>query len=210
MKKPYVIVIAHQKGGVGKSTIATNLAVELSKSFDLSVVDLDIQKSTSYFNSLRKKVGLNEFNIIDIKSVEDLKKLINNNKNILLVDVGGFDSDMNRIAILGADLVITPVSDSGIELVGLLAFRNILREIREHRPRLVAHVLLNKIHPSASTSLGDIHTFIAENHEFSKLNSVLRDRVEYKKSFDAGKSVIEYTGKAVVEMKNLIKEIING
>ena len=56
MKQPYTIVIAHQKGGVGKSTIATNLAVELAKKIQISVIDLDTQKSTSYFNSLRKKI----------------------------------------------------------------------------------------------------------------------------------------------------------
>lgn len=33
MKKPFVIVVSHQKGGVGKSTVAANIAVELSKQY---------------------------------------------------------------------------------------------------------------------------------------------------------------------------------
>lgn len=210
MQKPYTIVIAHQKGGVGKSTIASNLAVELSKNFKLSVIDLDMQKSLSYFNSLRKKNNLPEFDIISIKNIDELKKTVNNNQHILLIDVGGFDSDMNRVALLGADLVITPVSDSGIELVGLLSFRKILREIREHRKDLVANILLNKIHPSASVSLEEIYSFINENPEFNKLNSILRERTEYKKAFDSGKSVVEYAGKASAEINNLIMEITNG
>jgi chromosome partitioning protein len=210
MKNPYTIVIAHQKGGVGKSTIATNLAVELSKKYNLLAVDLDIQKSTSYFNSLRKKSGMKEFNIIDIDSVDHLKNLINNNKDVLLIDVGGFDSDINRVAILGADLLITPVGDSGVELIGLLAFRKILREIKQYRKDLIAHILLNKIHPNATTSLDSINKFILNNPEFNKFNSILRDRSEYKKAFDSGKSVIEYNGKAINEMKKLIEEILNG
>ena len=211
MKKPYVIVIAHQKGGVGKSTIASNLAVELSKKYTTSVVDLDLQKSLSYFNSLRKKSNLAEFKIVNIATLEELKSLINKNQELLLIDVGGFDSDMNRVAILGADLIITPVSDSGIELIGLLSFRNVLREIREHRKDLVAKILLNKIHPSASTSLDEIHNFINDNVEFNKLDSILRDRVEYKRAFDTGKSVVEHgNNKAAIEINNLIKEITNG
>ena len=210
MKKTFVIVISHQKGGVGKSTVAANLSVELSKQYTLNVVDLDTQKSLSYFNSLRKKSKLKEFNIVNISSAEDLKAIINSNKDVLLIDVGGFDSDLNRIAMLGADLIVTPVSDSGIELVGLLAFRCILRDIREHRKDLVSHVLLNRIHPSATISLNTIYDFIKTNPEFSNLKSILRDRVEYKTAFDSGKSVIEFKGKAVNEMKNLIKEITHG
>ena len=53
MKK--VIAITHQKGGVGKTTIATNLAVELSKKYKVKVIDLDLQKSMTYFNNIRQK-----------------------------------------------------------------------------------------------------------------------------------------------------------
>lgn len=210
MKKPYIIVVAHQKGGVGKSTVAANLAVELSKKTALNVVDLDTQKSLSYFNSLRHNSGLKSFNITAVDSSDELKKLINKNEETLLVDVGGFDSDINRIAMLGADLIITPVSDSGVELVGLLAFRKILREIRKHRPDLVANVLLNRIHPSATTSLDNINNFINDNCEFERLNTILRDRVEYKHAFDAGKSVVELNGRAAKEVQELTKEVING
>lgn len=169
-----------------------------------------MQKSLAYFNSVRKNANLAQFNIHNIKTLDELKKLINNNNEVLLIDVGGFDSDMNRVAILGADLVITPISDSGIELIGLLSFRNILREIRVHRKDLTASVLLNKVHHNASKSLNDIHGFINENEEFTRLNTIIRDRIEYKRAFDAGKSVVEYKGRAASEMNNLVLEITNG
>jgi chromosome partitioning protein len=210
MKVPFVIVLAHQKGGVGKSTIASNISVELAKICDLSVIDLDIQKSLTYFNNIRSKLGLQSLDILNINSAEELKKSINQNKKVLLIDVGGFDSDLNRIAILGADLLITPVSDAGIELVGLLAFRNILREIKKHRPDLVASILLNKIHTQTNASLKGINEFITSNPEFKQMNAILRYRVDYKKAFDKGQSVVEVKNKATNEMKILIEEIING
>lgn len=210
MKVPFVIVLAHQKGGVGKSTIASNISVELAKICDLSVIDLDMQKSLTYFNNIRNKLGLQNLDILNINSAEELKKSINQNKKVLLIDVGGFDSDLNRIAILGADLLITPVSDAGIELVGLLAFRNILREIKKHRPDLVASILLNKIHTQTNASLKGINEFITSNPEFKQMNAILRYRVDYKKAFDKGQSVVEVKNKATNEMKILIEEIING
>lgn len=202
-----VIVIAHQKGGVGKSTIASNIAVELGKLYSVRVVDLDLQKSLTYFNNLRKSANLTQCDIVNVSSLNDLKELINNNTGLLIIDAGGYDSDINRVAISGADILITPVSDSGIELVGLLAFRQILRDIRKVRPDLEAHVLLNKIHTRANSSLNEIFDFVKDNNEFSKFNAILRDRADYKKSFDAGKSVIEYNNRAVEEMNELINEI---
>ena len=204
-----IIVIAHQKGGVGKSTIAANLATELSKKYKVDVVDLDLQKSLTYYNNLRSESKLNPLNIINVDSSGTLKTLINDNQNLLLIDAGGYDSDVNRVAISGADLIITPVSDSGIELVGLLAFRGILRDIRKFRPDLTANILLNKIHTRAgNTSLNEIYSFVDNNPEFKRLNSILRDRTDYKRAFDSGKSVVEFNNKATQEMTNLIDEVI--
>lgn len=202
-----VIVIAHQKGGVGKSTIASNLATELAKAYEVQVVDLDMQKSLTYFNTLREDSKLVPLEILKIDSNNDLKNIINHNKKVLIIDAGGYDSDINRLALAGADLVITPVSDSDIELVGLLSFRSILKDIRKIRPKLTAHVLLNKIHPWAGNSLNGIYEFINDNPEFEKLDAILRDRADYKKAFGCGKSVIEFEGKAQQEMQTLVNEV---
>ncbi len=202
----FIITVAHQKGGVGKSTIASNLAVELSKNMHVHVVDLDMQKSISYFNSVR---STNQLSINYASSFDELKQIVNNNKHCLIIDVGGFDSDLNRAAILAADFLLTPVSDSTIELVGLLSFKNIMQEVRKIRPELTASVLLNRVHVKTNTALNEINNFINENPEFSLMKSILRDRVEYKKAFEVGQSVTEFSnsGKAATEINNLINEI---
>jgi chromosome partitioning protein len=204
-----VIVIAHQKGGVGKSTIASNLAVEISKTTKVILIDLDIQRSISYFNSLRED---NKLEIKHANKFNDLQELVNNNSEVMIIDVGGFDSDLNRAAILGADILVTPVSDSAIELVGLLSFKNTLKEVRNVRPDIRASILLNRIHPNARLSIEKLNDFIRTNDEFSLLNSVLRDRSEYKKAFEVGKSVCELDehSKAAAEIKQLVKEVYNG
>ena len=107
-----IITIAHQKGGVGKSTIALNLAVELSKKYNLKVIDLDYQKSITIFNETRKEKKLKPLNIIHIENQKELIDVLKNSNELILIDSGGFDSDLNRIAIIGADLVITPVSNN--------------------------------------------------------------------------------------------------
>ncbi len=207
MEMEKVIVIAHQKGGVGKSTIAANLAVEISKFEKVNLVDLDIQKSISYFNSLRDSKLI----ISTASSFKELQTLVNNNHGVMIIDVGGFDSDLNRAAILGADVLITPVSDSAIEVIGLLSFKNVLKEVRKVRD-IKASVILNRIHPSARASIDKLNEFISSNEEFKLLKTVLRDRAEYKKAFESGQSVCEYNSnsKASDEIKQLINEVYHG
>jgi len=40
-----IIVVSHQKVGVGKSTIAWDLATNLQKKYNVELVDLDIQRT---------------------------------------------------------------------------------------------------------------------------------------------------------------------
>jgi chromosome partitioning protein len=203
--KPFIIVVAHQKGGVGKSTISFNLLVELSKDFTCRAVDLDAQKSLTIFNSKREK----KLNVLHVKNTTEFKELVNNNKDLIIVDVAGIDSDLNRLALLAADLLITPVSDSEIELFGLMNFKRILQEVKQVREELKATVLLNRVHPRATASAEEIREFISNSSDFELFDTVLRDRADFKKSFGAGKSVVEYKkdGAAAAELKQLIKEI---
>lgn len=205
-----VITIAHQKGGVGKSTIALNLAVELGKKYPLSVIDLDYQKSISIFNENRKEVGLNPLNIISVESQKELMNIIDNADGIILIDSGGFDSDLNRISILGADIIITPLSNNLIEIYGLEAFKKILIDLKRIRSDIKSNILLNNVNPQITKSIEELKEYIKSNSQFFNMfETILRRRVDFAKSFETGKSVVEIDGssKASKELDNLIREI---
>ena len=205
-----IITIAHQKGGVGKSTIALNLAVELSKKYKLSVIDLDYQKSITIFNETRKEKGLKPLDIIQIDTQNELIDFLKQTDDLVLIDSGGFDSDLNRIAIIGADLIITPLSNNLIEIYGLEAFKRILKDLKEVEPNIKSNVLLNNVNPQAKKSIRELQAYIKSNNEYFELfETVFRRRADFAKSFEEGKSVIEIDkkSKAAKELKNLIKEI---
>ena len=208
-----IIAISHQKGGVGKSTIAWNLALALQKTYDVELVDLDIQKTLTYTNEIRKnQTKYKALKIITFQSAEELKRYINSDSDekLSIIDLGGFDSTMNRIAIITADLVITPVSDKSFELLGLKSFEGILSQLSELiEGELKVKVLLNNINPQKS-KLNKLKKFIEKSKHFELLDTILRTRVDYDKSAGAGKSVIEYKKdcKAASEIKSLVKEVI--
>jgi len=205
-----IITIAHQKGGVGKSTIALNLAVALNKKYNLKVIDLDYQKSITIFNETRKEKKLKPLNIIHIETQKELINVLKNNNELILIDSGGFDSDLNRIAIIGADLIITPVSNNLIEIYGLEAFKKILSELKVIDSNIKSHILLNNIDPKATKAIKDLRKYIQKNEEyFSFFDTVFRRRADFGKSFEKGKSVLEMDkkSKASKELKKLINDI---
>ena len=209
-----IIAISHQKGGVGKSTIAWNLAIALQKKYTVELVDLDIQKTLTYTNEIRKhQTKYTPLHIRTFQDAEELKKYINNDSDekLSIIDLGGFDSTMNRITIITADLVITPVSDKSFELLGLKSFEGILSQLSELiEGEIKVKVLLNNINPQKS-KLKKIKTFIEKSPHFELLDTVLRTRVDYDKSSGAGESVIECKkdSKAAHEIKSLVKEVKN-
>ena len=206
-----IINISHQKGGVGKSTIAFNLAVTLATTHKVEVIDLDVQNTVTHTNKIRKENGLKKLKIKYIKTDKELKEYIelDSDKKITIIDSGGFDSSLNRLAIFYSDMVITPVSDRFNEISGLMKYIEILQELNEITGEdIKVNVLLNNINPKIKKFDG-LQTFIKKNKEFKLLNSLLRQRVDYDKSAWKGMSVKEYNkeGKANQEFSELVKEI---
>ena len=73
-----IVLYSHQKGGVGKSTIAINHAY----SKDCSVIDLDSQNSSMLFNQLRKMQDRKSNDCFTANTINEFNEMINHIKKI--------------------------------------------------------------------------------------------------------------------------------
>ena len=214
-----IITLAHQKGGTGKSTLAWNLAVEMRKKYKqygynkFIFVDLDNQESVTMTNRLRMQYGQDPLEIIRFTDDERVKleKFINSieDDTLVIIDSGGYDADLNRLAIIASDFVITPVSSDYMEIFGLQKFKTILEELSIIKQEtVVVNVVLNKIDPKLK-DFTDIVDFINDIKNFNLLDTVLRFRSDYKHSIGYGFSVkeLDKDSKSSEEITSLIKEI---
>ena len=207
-----IIAVSHQKGGVGKSTLAYNLSVEFSKKYYVNVVDLDVQQTITACNVIRSKFGQKKLNILHFEDKKDFIEFLNNEdeENLTIIDTGGFDSGLNRVAMYAADLIITPVSTEFLEVIGLEKYKKIIKEVsKKVGKNIKTHVVLNKIHHSQQ-NFGDIQEFINKSsNQFTLMNSVLRRRSDFSISLSHGFSVCEFdkNSDSSKEIKKLITEI---
>jgi chromosome partitioning protein len=206
-----IITLSHQKGGVGKSTVAWNLAVNFSKIIDTRIIDLDTQRSLTVTNALRQQHKMNPIQMLHFNTAEELAHYAQNdlNNTLTIIDSGGFDSAYNRVAIMASDLLITPVSDKPFDLMGLQKYEEILKSLSEIQGETIkTNILFNNINP-AMKRFGDLIEFVCASDHFDLLISILRQRVDFANSVGEGKSIKEYRifSKADQEMDNLFEEI---
>lgn len=201
-----IITIAHTKGGVGKSLLSWHLAIAMK----VPIIDLDFQKTLVYTNSLRKQSGFKELDIMHLRKQEEFLKFFDNwpEEKYVIVDVGGFDSNLNRMAMFISDIIITPAVDRITEMAGLFKFHQIIDDLsKKMEIDIQAHVLLNDVSPSAK-DFSVMEELVDEYDRFELLDTVISHRADFYKTMEEGKGVTELKkSKAKEEIKKLIKEI---
>lgn len=208
-----IICVAHSKGGVGKSTIATNLAVE----FSAPLVDLDLQKSSYYFNNIRQAGGLSPLKIFLIPVKEEqreaelwkiLKPYHGDKTAHIILDCAGMDNDILRAALVFSDLILTPVSASQIELLGLENFLSILREDGSEEDRK-DYVLFNNFNPRGLREIAELEEHIRTNYGVRTMNARIAQRRIFKDAYLAGMSVPEADPQSpgAKDIRELVAEI---
>jgi len=209
-----IITIGNQKGGVGKTTIATNLAVlsALNKKETL-LIDADAQGSSMDFRSLRKD------DLAPIHAVQIIKPTIHtdihtfNNFNNIFIDAGGRDSDTFRSAIMACDFLLIPVTPSPYDIWSSEETFKLLRQARIYK-KINASIVLNQVikNTNISKDVEDALSAIAKEYDLTISKTTLYSRVAYKESVSEGKSVCEAApqSKADLELQQLYQEVING
>lgn len=209
-----ILTIGNQKGGVGKTTIATNLAVlsALHKKETL-LIDADAQGSSMDFRSLRKD------DLAPIHAVQIIKPTIHtdihtfSNFNNIFIDAGGRDSDTFRSAIMACDFLLIPVTPSPYDIWSSEETFKLLRQARIYK-KINASIVLNQVikNTNISKDVQDALSDIAKEYDLTISKTTLYSRVAYKESVSEGKSVSEADpqSKADIELQQLYQEVING
>lgn len=210
-----IYLVGSEKGGVGKTSTAFNLAVLRAKAgYQTMLIDADKQDSATAWASMRAEGGFTPPLICVQKRGKmglDLVQLRTNYE--VIVDAGGVDSIELRQGIGVADRWIIPVSVGQLDLFSLAKMAQLLNEVHErigHRPD--TNLFLNAV-PASTTEGEEARAMIAENETLPRLlNAQLGDRVAMRRAVVFGCGVTELTGKnangtATAEILALYEEV---
>lgn len=208
-----IILVGSQKGGAGKSTIATNLAVEFAnQGIDVCLVDADAQRSAARWHSDREEAGI-------VPKIACVEKLGNIHKTILdldgrygmvIVDVAGKDSKEMRTGMTAANKVVVTVRPSQFDLDTLPLMQELVNQVRDFNPDVDVRSLLTQVPTNPSvTETADAGEYLSDYPEFTPLKSVIYERKAYRDVISEGLGVVEWNNpKAKTEIQELAKELM--
>lgn len=216
-KKKKIIVFGNQKGGVGKSILAFHCSYYLQKKLGKKCVLLDLnmkQLSCIALNTLRELNGFERLNVIAVDNDKELlDKVESEEYDYVIIDMGGFDTDINRVAIAIADVLITPLNSKTTEILAIDNFISMLDDINNITGSgIMSNFLINRAHPSTKNFkiIEDICS--ANSNRVVMSQTVIREREVINAALAIGLTVFERGQKeadaSINEMENMIKELI--
>jgi chromosome partitioning protein len=210
-----IIAVASEKGGTGKTTLATNLVVIRAQNRkDVLLVDADPQGSSSDFSAIRESMAhqpkITSVALYGGGVAAEVRKMTSKFDDII-IDVGGRDTATMRSALIVANVLVTPFLPSQLDAWSIERMDSLVGELLPLNDKIRTITFLNKVDTNPRIGLveeASIFTASLKNLWFSGIK--IGYRVAYRRSVAEGQAVTELErkdSKAVAEIMELYKEV---
>jgi len=210
-----IIVVCAEKGGVGKTTLAVNLAAQRAlDGHDVLLVDTDLQVSASLWAQKRDETAIQprvacvqKFGKGLQAEVRDLARRYED----IVLDVGGRESVELRASLVVADRAYIPIQASQFDMWTLDRMDELVATAQTFNAGLQASVILNRV--STNPQVAETREVVELLQDYAYLQlaeTMVYERIAWRKSIREGRAVSELTpvdAKATAELQRFYAEV---
>jgi chromosome partitioning protein len=211
-----IIVVGGIKGGSGKTTLATNMAVIRSaEGHDVLLIDADDQETSTDFTIIRNErrpdgAGYTSIKLTGAAVRTETLRLANKYEDII-IDTGGRDTTSQRAALTVADFLLVPFVPRSFDVWTLEKVSSLVSEMQAANPDLQAYTFINRADPRGQDN-DDAAEVLRETESLSFIETPLGARKAFSNAAAAGLAVTEIKpqdSKATEEMMMLYRYIFD-
>ncbi|MCH9808466.1 MAG: AAA family ATPase [Alphaproteobacteria bacterium] len=185
-----IIGVLQQKGGVGKTTLALNLAAAYAKEgLKVLLVDADPQASSLTWSSVREAKPI--FAVVGMPKPSLHKDLpvVAKDYDLVVIDGAPQTRELARSAILASDYVLIPVQPSPFDVWSCSEIVSLITEAQQFKSNIKAGFVINR--KIGNTVIGRDVKQAFEQFPFPLLKSHISQRVAFAEAAAQGLTVIE-------------------
>ena len=146
-----IVALLAEKGGTGKTTLASNLAGMRSRNRRVLLIDADRQGSSHFWAQQRARVSVFKLDSETLHGESFARRLRNlvSRYDDVIIDTGAGDNIEQEAALAAADCAIAPVQPSGVDVATMGLVDSRVAKALELNPGLRAWALLNRVSPNS-------------------------------------------------------------
>ena len=207
-----IIGIIQVKGGVGRSTIATNLAAHLASEAPTALVDCDLPQGTSasWYALRRQAASVAGLTLATAGSHRELVELCGKlvaGHRYLVIDAPPRLSEMTRAIIVMSRLCLIPLGASAAEVWSTADLMKTIAEAKQFRPTVDARLIWTRFR-SYTREAQELSTAVGKELGLPELATKIGYRVSYSEALARGLTVREWPDRAArEEMARLVAEV---
>jgi chromosome partitioning protein len=192
-----IIGVVQVKGGVGRSTIATNLAAIFSVKQPTALIDCDLPQATSAsWFAVRKSTRLSTGNLT-LATARDYRELVARARELaathsyLVIDAPPRIAEMTRAIVIMSTLSLVPLGASAAEIWSTADLLPTIGAARQYRPEVDARIVWNRFRGYTREAL-EISDAARKELGLGELMTRLGYRVAYSEALARGMSADEW------------------
>lgn len=191
-----ILTVGGIKGGVGKTTLAVNLAIIAAKNGrDVMLIDSDPQGSATDFCNARRETEGGDIGFSTCQQYSEAVKgeglKLSKRYSDIIIDVSGRDSVGQRAAMVISDLLVAPFMPSSFDLWPFAPLDKLIAEVSTYNEKLRCVAVMNKADSSGKDNEA-AKEIVSEFQKILVSDCSIGNRKAFRSSSSIGLSVIEY------------------